>query len=120
MTNLIPVPSAHAMSANHEIERLKQNQKEIENSLNEYLEANKQNLDEFLKRTYEQYRTYIVGQIELLQSQIKSAIQNSNNMIISFNKSLIDDGLVCLDRSYCDRPATCYYKITWTVRKGPR
>lgn len=90
MTNLIPVPSAHAISANHDIERLKQNQKEIEKSLDEYLEANKQNLDEFLKRTYEQYRTYIIGQIELLQSQIKSAIQNSNDMMIAFNKSLID------------------------------
>ena len=78
------------MSSNHDIERLKQKQKEIEKSLNDYLEANNQNLDEFLKRTYEQYRTYIVGQIELLQSQIKPAIQTGNDMMIAFNKSLIE------------------------------
>jgi len=69
---------------------LKQNQKEIEKLLNEYLEASRLNLDEFLKRTHEQYRTYIIGQIELLQSQIKSAIQTSNDMMVAFNKSLID------------------------------
>jgi hypothetical protein len=76
--------------SNNDIERLKQNQKEVERSLNEYLEANKQNLDEFLKRTNEHYRTYIIGQIELLQSQIKTAIQSGNEMMIAFNKSLID------------------------------
>ncbi|HEY7110595.1 MAG TPA: hypothetical protein VH415_14315 [Nitrososphaeraceae archaeon] len=77
------------MSKN-DIERVQQNQKEVERSLTEYLEANKQNLDEFLKKTNEQYRTYIIGQIELLQSQIKIAIKSGNEMMISFNKSLID------------------------------
>jgi hypothetical protein len=76
--------------SNNDIERLRQNQKEVEVSLHQYLEANKQNLDEFLKRTNEQYRAYIIGQIELLQSQIKIAIQSGNEMMIAFNKSLID------------------------------
>ena len=44
------------------IEWLKQNQKEIEGFLCQYLERNKENLDEFMKRTHEQYRTYIIGQ----------------------------------------------------------
>jgi hypothetical protein len=74
----------------NDIERVKQNQKEVERSLTEYLETNKQNLEEFLKRTNEQYRTYIIGQIELLQSQIKIAIKSGNEMMIAFNKSLID------------------------------
>jgi len=46
--------------------------------------------DEFLRRTSEQFRTYIIGQIESLQSQIKSAIKNSNDIMIAFNKPLID------------------------------
>lgn len=76
--------------SNDDLEYLKENQRDVERRLAEYLEANRLNMDEFLKRTSEQYRTYIIGQIELLQSQIKSAIQTSNDMIIAFNKSLID------------------------------
>jgi uncharacterized membrane protein (DUF106 family) len=76
--------------SNDDINRLKQSQKEVEEYLNEYMNANRQNLDEFLKRTHEQYRTYIIGQIELLQSQIKSAMQSGNDMMVAFNKSLID------------------------------
>jgi uncharacterized membrane protein (DUF106 family) len=75
--------------SNDDIERLKQSQKEVEQYINEYMNANRQNLDEFLKRT-QQYRTYIIGQIELLQSQIKSAIQSGNDIMVAFNKSLID------------------------------
>jgi len=76
--------------SNDDIERLKQSQKEVERYINEYMNANRRNLDEFLKRTHEQYRTYIIGQIEFLQSQIKSAIQSGNDMMVAFNKSLID------------------------------
>ena len=76
--------------SNDDLEYLKENQRDVEKRLAEYLEANRLNMDEFLKRTSEQYRTYIIGQIELLQNQIKSAIQTSNDMMIAFNKSLID------------------------------
>jgi hypothetical protein len=76
--------------SNDDLERLKQNQKEVEKKLSEYLEVNRLSADEFIKRTQEQYRTYIIGQIELLQSQIKSAIQTGNDMMVAFNKSLID------------------------------
>ena len=82
------------------LNKIKQNQKEVERFLSEYLEANRQNLDEFLKRTHEQYWTYIIGQIELLQSQIKSAIKNSNDMMIAFNKSLIDAWFNMLGQKY--------------------
>ena len=73
-----------------EIDRLRRNQKEIEQKINDYMEKNKENLDEFLKRTHGQYRAYIIGQIELLQGQIKSAIMTGNDMMVAFNKALID------------------------------
>ncbi|MGG6460946.1 MAG: hypothetical protein ACM3JQ_05910 [Candidatus Eiseniibacteriota bacterium] len=69
--------------SNDDLEYLKQNQRDVEERLAEYLEANRLNMDDFLKRTSEQYRTYIIGQIELLQSQIKSAIQTSNDMMVA-------------------------------------
>lgn len=47
-------------------------------------------MDEFLERTREQDRTYIIGQIESPQNQIKSAIQSSNDVMVAFNKLLID------------------------------
>jgi hypothetical protein len=83
--------------SNGEIDRIKQNQKEVEEFLNQYLQANRQNLDEFLKRTHDQYQTYIIGQIELLQNQIKSAIQTGNDMMIAFNKSLLDTWINMLE-----------------------
>jgi hypothetical protein len=45
------------------------------------MEEKKEKLGEFLKRTHGQYRAYIIGQIELLQGQIKSAIITGNDMI---------------------------------------
>jgi hypothetical protein len=45
------------------------------------MEENKENLDESLKRTHGQYRAYIIGKIELLQGEIKSAIITGNDMM---------------------------------------
>lgn len=47
------------------------------------MEENKENLDEFLKRTHRQYRAYIIGQIKL-------AIITGNEMMVAFIKELID------------------------------
>jgi predicted PurR-regulated permease PerM len=46
------------------------------------MEENKENLDEFLKRTHGQYRAYIIGQIRL-------AIITGNDMMVAFIKELI-------------------------------
>jgi hypothetical protein len=67
------------------------------------MNKNRQNLDEFLKKTHEQYRSYIIGQIELLQSQIKSAISAGNDMMVAFNKSLIDAWFGMLSQQKSDR-----------------
>ena len=77
------------MSEDH-IQRLREKQKELDNQLNEYLSKTKHSWDESLKIGQEQYRAFLTGQIEVVQSQMRSAIRSGNDMMITMYKMMLD------------------------------
>jgi hypothetical protein len=83
-----------------EVERLREKQRELEGQLGAYMERSKQDLDEFLRRSQEQYRAYLTGQIEVLQNQMKSALVAGNDMMIGMYKMMLDTYFGMLGQNY--------------------
>jgi hypothetical protein len=86
--------------SNVEVERLREKQRELEGQLSAYMERSKQDLNEFLRRGQEQYRAYLTGQIEVLQNQMKSAINAGNDMMIGMYKMMLDTYFGMLGQYY--------------------
>jgi hypothetical protein len=86
--------------SNVEVERLRDKQRELEGQLSAYMERSKQDLNEFLRRGQEQYRAYLTGQIEVLQNQMKSAINAGNDMMIGMYKMMLDTYFGMLGQYY--------------------
>jgi hypothetical protein len=77
------------MSEDH-IQRLRDKQKELDSQLSEYLNKTKHSWDESLRIGQEQYRAFLTGQIEVVQSQMRSAIRSGNDMMITMYKMMLD------------------------------
>ena len=73
-----------------DIQRLREKQKELDNQLSEYLSKTKHSWDESLRIGQEQYRAFLTGQIEVVQSQMRSAIRSGNDMMITMYKMMLD------------------------------
>jgi hypothetical protein len=86
--------------SNVDVERLREKQRELEGQLSAYMERSKQDLNEFLRRGQEQYRAYLTGQIEVLQNQMKSAINAGNDMMIGMYKMMLDTYFGMLGQYY--------------------
>ena len=72
------------------IQRLREKQKELDNQLSEYLSKTKHSWNESLRIGQEQYRAFLTGQIEVVQSQMRSAIRSGNDMMITMYKMMLD------------------------------